>query len=636
MALNWLFEISDKQVIGEGTPTVHYRLSMFPQTYNTNSYIGQVVPDSFEGITINRVKVELSQITRSEITIEVIGTYTKANVVGKRLIIREVDGTDVTDMIGAWQYSIESMSYAYGKTRIVAVDLLTSVIDGVWPVTAAIRDLFPESVFKYGGLDDTACLPKVFGEHSYIPIQSKSSAGDVHYILGLGTGSTYTITEITSPHNIDNPISYTVDTDIWVEQTTDSTYEFFQPFMESGLVSPVFWKSGAERVPPHVQFYGSSFFSGMTNPVDILSYVIEECGIASVDIDATWGTVATSVAARGYTFSRGYYQPEDRAKLICNLLAACDCNIYPYSQRLSIAINSKTPVATIDSSKVLKPSVLEHGDLSWDAMLPSKYDSGYVTWFVHGEPQVRLMRAKVTASTTTLNPSNDVLDLSGVSDSQSAQKLGTLHFLRAYYRNGECTFTGPPELAALLPGQIVTIDDALYGPTTDAMVEAIRINRDTTVRLTLSTYAVPFVDFEDLSPAAITPVEDTATNPISTLSQAVESGPYIPVVYIPGVLTADQVLLYHVFSFQGASFPVDLDGSTAKAMDAATAETVVDIQKNGTSIGSITWAAAGTNGTFTFTTETAFVEGDTLSLIAPATADTTLGYVSVSLRGTKI
>lgn len=626
--LNWLFEI--------GAPNAPaYRLALASMTYNFNAYTGVVDPGSFRGVVLNRVKVEMDQITRSEVSLDIIGSYSLSALIGQPLVIRVVAGSDVADMIGAWQYQIESASMAYGVISITAVDQITSVMDGVWPTTELIRDVFPESVFSHAGLDEAACLPVVFGEYSYIPLQSKSIDGEVYYILGTGTGSSHDIVEITSPNEIDNQREYTPDTDIWLDESSDGTYEYFQVYLESGMETSRCWRSGADRVPP-IARYSKNGYDTYDNPVDVLKYVLEDCGIPSTDFDPTWETAATTVEARGYFYSRGFYQHVNRVKLVCHLLAACDATLYQSGNRVAIAINSKTPVVTIDSSKVIKPSMEEHGDFSWNRTLPSKNDSGYITYFTHGEPQTRIVKAKVTASGTVLTPSNEALDLSGVGSSIAAQKLGTLYFLKKYCRNGECSFTGHPDLISLVPGQVVTIDDPLYGPPTAAIVESLTINKDSTVKVACSTYSTAILDFSDLSPSSITPVADTATGAISTLSQAVESGPYIPVVYVPGALTSSQVLLYHVFSEQGATFPADLGGSTAKAMDAATTSTVVDIQKNGTSVGSITWGASATSGTFTFTTETTFVEGDTLALIGPATADATLGYISVTLKGTKL
>jgi hypothetical protein len=76
--------------------------------------------------------------------------------------------------------------------------------------------------------------------------------------------------------------------------------------------------------------------------------------------------------------------------------------------------------------------------------------------------------------------------------------------------------------------------------------------------------------------------------------------------------------------------PTNASGSFAKAAVAATASTTYTLKKNGTSIGTIVFAAAGTNGTFTVT-QTAFAAGDVLTLDGPATADTTLADVAITL-----
>jgi hypothetical protein len=487
-------------------------------TYNGNVYTGVVKSDSFTGVVLNRVKVELDQITRSDVSFDIVGDYTSGSV-GVPVVIREVSGPDVSDMLGAWRFQTETASYAYGVTSVSAIDQISAVIDGTWPNTSLVRDAFPETVFSHAGLDDTACFPVPFGMYSYVPIQSKSDSGEVYYIFGPGTGKTFAITEITSPNNIDNQIRYTPGVDIWPEGSFDGTYEYFQVYLDSGLTETRFWRSGADRVPPLAQIYKAGL-SSYTNPVYVLQYVLEDCGIASIDFDPTWDAAAAIVAGRGYTYSRGFYQHEDRSKLVCHLLAACDATLYQSGNRVSIAINSKSSVATIDGSQVLKQSLQEHGDFSWDRTLPDKSDSAYISYFVHGDPQTKLIKAKVTASGTTAASSSDTLDLSGVSSSTAAQALGTLYFRKKFCKSGECSFTGRPELIALKPGQVVTIDGPLYGPTVEGLVESITINKDSTVKVVCSTYSVPILDFSDLSPQAIVPVDDTATGAISTLSQS--------------------------------------------------------------------------------------------------------------------
>lgn len=79
----------------------------------------------------------------------------------------------------------------------------------------------------------------------------------------------------------------------------------------------------------------------------------------------------------------------------------------------------------------------------------------------------------------------------------------------------------------------------------------------------------------------------------------------------------------------------DLSGSQAHADTAATASSVFDVQRNGVSIGSITFAAAATTATFSTTgsSEEVFAIGDRLTVVAPNPADATLADVAITLFG---
>jgi hypothetical protein len=75
----------------------------------------------------------------------------------------------------------------------------------------------------------------------------------------------------------------------------------------------------------------------------------------------------------------------------------------------------------------------------------------------------------------------------------------------------------------------------------------------------------------------------------------------------------------------------DAAGSLASADVAATAETDIAIRKNGTSIGIVRFAPAGTTASFIGVGTTSFVAGDRLSFEFPASADETLADVGIAL-----
>ena len=79
--------------------------------------------------------------------------------------------------------------------------------------------------------------------------------------------------------------------------------------------------------------------------------------------------------------------------------------------------------------------------------------------------------------------------------------------------------------------------------------------------------------------------------------------------------------------------PTGLTDSAGGCDIAATAQADYDIQKNGGSIGTMTWAAAATDATFTFSTQIDFASGDTLTVVAPATADATHDGLQFTFAG---
>lgn len=113
-------------------------------------------------------------------------------------------------------------------------------------------------------------------------------------------------------------------------------------------------------------------------------------------------------------------------------------------------------------------------------------------------------------------------------------------------------------------------------------------------------------------------------------------GPYDVGAFFPDCPQDSELMLLHVFD-RNVTFQLHFAQSRAKALVAATASTVIDVKKNGTSVGSITFAAAATVGTFLTSpaTTVSFLAGDYLELVAPATHDLTLADITVTLHGSR-
>lgn len=114
-------------------------------------------------------------------------------------------------------------------------------------------------------------------------------------------------------------------------------------------------------------------------------------------------------------------------------------------------------------------------------------------------------------------------------------------------------------------------------------------------------------------------VTDTAT-----------SGFYDIQHFTSGVPGSSGVVLAFVAP-RALTLPINFSGSRVKAKTAATASTVFDIQKNGVSIGSMTFAIAGTVPTFSVVASASLAIGDVLEIIAPGSADATLASLRLSI-----
>lgn len=110
--------------------------------------------------------------------------------------------------------------------------------------------------------------------------------------------------------------------------------------------------------------------------------------------------------------------------------------------------------------------------------------------------------------------------------------------------------------------------------------------------------------------------------------------PFIAAGNYNGVPTASVVVL-RLKTPTAFTLPQNLTGSQGVAEVAATAQTDFDIQKNGSSIGTMRFAASGTVPSFIFSSAVSFAAGDRLKVIAPATPDATLADIAFSLLGTR-
>lgn len=117
------------------------------------------------------------------------------------------------------------------------------------------------------------------------------------------------------------------------------------------------------------------------------------------------------------------------------------------------------------------------------------------------------------------------------------------------------------------------------------------------------------------------------------LVQIGEYGPYRAPIWVRGVPSNSEILMRWQVKGQALVLLPDMLGCSFVADTAATASTVWSIRRNGSAVGTLTWAAAGTVPTLATTSNAAqtFAIDDFFDLIAATSADATLGDVSGTL-----
>lgn len=122
---------------------------------------------------------------------------------------------------------------------------------------------------------------------------------------------------------------------------------------------------------------------------------------------------------------------------------------------------------------------------------------------------------------------------------------------------------------------------------------------------------------------------DATTNGLVQIAAGAGSGNVAPGGYFSGSPGSSELMMQYVCA-EAYTLPASATGSQGFAGTAATAQTDIDIQKNGVSIGTMRFAASGTTASFVGVSETSFAAGDRLQLVAPGSADATLADISAT------
>jgi hypothetical protein len=114
-----------------------------------------------------------------------------------------------------------------------------------------------------------------------------------------------------------------------------------------------------------------------------------------------------------------------------------------------------------------------------------------------------------------------------------------------------------------------------------------------------------------------------------------ERTPFILSMFIPGT-HGDGALMAQLVLDRDVAFAENLPGSEGYSQVTATAETILDLQKNGVSIGTITFSDAGNAAAFALSGGATFAAGDRRGIVKDNPGVGTLADLSITLLGRRV
>ena len=150
-----------------------------------------------------------------------------------------------------------------------------------------------------------------------------------------------------------------------------------------------------------------------------------------------------------------------------------------------------------------------------------------------------------------------------------------------------------------------------------------------TAQTTGASMGSPSTDFQTnaLTASGLITANDginiTTSGPFTGLPCDIASG-------ISGPIAGSQYVLYFD-AVREVNIPANFSGSLASVLTAFTDAATYTIYHNGTSVGTISFAASGTSGTFSTSSAFTLAVGDNLTIQAPSTADATAANLAITI-----
>ena len=505
------FTGTNNRVMTSPGDDVFYYWSTKNVTYGEQEYEYRIA--SFDSLVITRSNSENGVQAPNLITFQVLNNddaLTDVNFNSKPVIIKLVisDGED-TEIIRSWKFITKSACESYSVITFQCEDFLQEFLDSDFPNQLYAADLFPATD---ASVDNTFCIPVIFGT-AYVPLVPAYVSGDGkrYYVLGPAD-ITYTASAISTPQSItektewESP-AYTFNQYTKTDPIHSIDWKVLEPIIadvdEDGTVDSIgLWLFGSSYSPAPVKFTRDDT-TLLTNPADIIKYVLEDIGVAESDIDSDSGSSFEESASTyessvwDLTFNGGFFYKKKGYEVISELLNSCHSTL-KVTDKIELSVLSKTSKKTITSSDIISQQE-GRGSLVYSPILQMSSDSGYVAFAKDGEPQTNLVKVLVPVKSVTDRISEEIVIMSFINDAINAQSAACLYYQRRFLKIAEVQFKSKGTLLAIEPDDIITVDDPIYGDAYRLLVESMTINKDCSINFVCSRFKEDLDDWEDLA-----------------------------------------------------------------------------------------------------------------------------------------
>lgn len=492
--------------------------------WNLAAQIKTIVITEFDGVELRADSSGI--ITPSEVTFTVTNknnVLSFSDFTGGEVLIQCFVTDIVTEVFAmSWMFKVKVCQPGYQNLKFTCEDFLQEYLRGDYPNTRYPAEIFPSNrTYSNEGV----CVPVPFGT-VYIPLRDVFITSAGYIMLGPTAAplipdwdgaypvAGYYVSKVRSPRSWGLKSEYSIGSYAFPQSdkldiATTTSWTVFQAIIADSDNDKIadahgFWGTpGGPVLDPLVEFYANSTLL-ITNPADVIRWVLLDMGVPAGKIDET-SFLAAAAVYDGWEleFNGAFWYKKPRQEVLSTLLTMCH-SCLQVGDKIELHVIVKASQKTITAAEVLRTSEIGEGSFSYNEIVDGDHaDAGYVAYPPFGEAQDELQKILVGTDASVSVISDTIVECPFVQDTIMVQKIGTLEFERLLMREAEISFTAKGSCLPLQPYDVITINNANYGGTFLIMIDSVKISKDLSIQISGSKYSIALSDWDDIDPGEL-------------------------------------------------------------------------------------------------------------------------------------